>query len=340
MDMPARATKPWHHCAVLLWMLGFLVATEVALEWRAEQRGFDTLLFSHDDDPAIIGSPPFRNPPVSQIKSPGTLRLWLMGASHAQDVYQPLDVIFPNRICAHLDFPCELINASDAGADLTDNLVVFNRYADHYQPDLVLIYQGSIEIQALSKQAFSGQASDATSTSSQSVYSSTLSAVRRAFESTTVFAHLTQEIRTRLMAAKQLQNAIPESEWQAFRERMKRSIEQIHSRGAQVALITFAARYREQEVQQFSDELFRSQLRYNPHLSKQGWLNSIKRLNSELELLATALELPLIRIAEQTSGQEQFFRDFSHFSRAGHEHVAQKIAQQLHWVSPPVEALK
>lgn len=332
MEQPSPP-RPWHHAAILLWMLGFLVVIELALEWRAHQRGYDTLLFSKERASDATSTSPFRNPPIASERTSDLPLIWLMGASHAEDSYMPVDTIFPNLICHQPELRCALINASSAGADIDENLSIFQQYASEWQPDYVLLYQGSIEIQLLSKLAF-GAPEAVANADTPSFYQQALNQVRSTVEATTVFSHLTQELRTRLMAAKPLHDAIPEPVWQIFRQRLQRVIDAAREQGAEPVLLTFAARYRADQREQFSDELFRSQLRYNPHLSRQGWLQSIARLNQEISTLAEQQGLQLIELADSTSGQASFFRDFSHFTREGHQHVAEQIAERLKLKSP------
>ena len=323
--------RPLAHCGVLLAMLLMLLALELALEWRAHQRGFDTLLLG-GGSAGESSDYPFRSPPVTAAKASGVTRLWIAGASHAQDSYLPVDQIFPTLTCKALQQQgraCEVINGSQAGNGIEGNLAVLEQYGATYQPDIIVLYQGSIEIQDLSKQSFAPTPTGATVESPGNWHKGMLDPIQQTLESTTLFAHLSQGVRTRLMAAKQLKDALPDSALFTFRQRLLRFIRCARALAAQPVLTTFAARYDSGEYNAFADELFYSQLRYNPFLSRRGWLDSIDRLNQEIRAVAQAEQLPLIDLAAAVAGDANAFRDFSHFTTLGHQRIAATLARGL-----------
>ena len=323
--------RPLAHCGTLLLMALLLLLLELALEWRAHQRGFDTLLLGSGQTGQHADDYPFRSPPVAAEKSAGVTRLWIAGASHAEDSYLPVDAIFPTLTCHQMQQTgqrCDVINGSEAGTGIEGNLAVLAHYGPIYRPDIVLLYQGSIEIQDLSKLSFapvptsSGEAPDAW-------HRGTLDPIQQVLEATTLFAHLSQGVRTRLMAAKQLEDGLPAPALAIFRQRLQQFLATARALGAQPVLSTFAARYTSDQYAAFDDELFRSQLRYNPFLSRRGWLVSIDQLNQEIRAVAAAEQVPLLDVAAVLAGDAAVFRDFSHFSKLGHQRVAATLAAGL-----------
>jgi len=331
--------RPLAHFGVLLAMLLVLVLLELALEWRARQRGFDTLLLGSSQIDQRTDDYPFRSPPVAADKPAGLTRLWIAGASHAQDSYLPIEAIFPTLTCNVLQQQgraCDVINGSEAGTGIEGNLAVLQQYGAIYRPDIVVLYQGSIEIQDLSKQSFAPAPTGAAVESPGSWHRGALDPIQQTLEATTLFAHLTQGVRTRLMAAKQLKDALPDSALLTFRQRLLHFIARARALGAQPVLTTFAARYDSGEYEAFADELFYSQLRYNPFLSRRGWLDSIDRLNQEIRAVAQAEQVPLVDLAGAIAGDASAFRDFSHFTPLGHQRVADTLAQGLQPLWSPV----
>ena len=157
----------------------------------------------------------------------------------------------------------------------------------------------------------------------------TLDPIQQVLEATTLFAHLSQAVRTRLMAAKQLEDGLPAHALAIFRQRVRQFLTTTRALGAQPVLSTFAARYTSDQYAAFDDELFRSQLRYNPFLSRRGWLVSIDQLNQEIRAVAAAEQVPLLDVAAVVAGDAAVFRDFSHFSKLGHQRVAATLAAGL-----------
>ncbi|MBI2382426.1 MAG: hypothetical protein HYV16_16880 [Gammaproteobacteria bacterium] len=327
---------PLAHFRVPLYLALLLVLVEAGFEWRAHERGYTTLFFGQHET-ASRRNPdfPFRSLPVPAERRPGSLRIWLSSASHAEDNYQPVDKIFPTRLCALLEQSgqaCDMLNASRAGVGIADNTQELRREAGHWRPDIAVLYQAKIDIDELSKTSF-GPPAPKGEIAEPLPHQRALAHLRQVFEATTLYAHLTQQLKTRMMQARVLQPALPVQAEAEYAARVRRFIATSREQGIRPVLTTFAVRYGTRDAEQFSGELERSLLQYNPYLSKAGWLRSIARCNEILREIAEEEKVQLIDLAGPVSGQAALFRDFSHFSVAGHERMAELLAAGLK--SPP-----
>ena len=152
----------------ILWIGIFLALAEVALEYRAQRRGWDTLIFGavrseHGSSEPRSGLPkfgptadfPFRGPVVNGPKPADTIRIWVAGASHGEDIYLPPDVVFPNMIRSKLQqqgMSAQVLNASRAGTAIDGDLAFLRRAFDRWQPDVVVLYQLFLDVGLLSRQ--------------------------------------------------------------------------------------------------------------------------------------------------------------------------------------------
>lgn len=326
-------TRPLAHFRVVLYTVVLLLLLEVGLEWRAQHRGYDTLLFGRASATQTEAASryPFRNPPVAPARRNGALRIWLASASHAEDRYQPLARIFPTRICALLyqtGQACEMLNASHAGAGIRANNAELSAQAETWRPDLAILYQAKIDIDGLAKDSF-GPPPPASTQAEPLPHQAWLARLRRGFEGTTLYALLTQGLKTRLMAARPLHDALPAAAEREYARRLREFIRICRAHAIVPVLATFAIRYQDDDTGRFSDETERSLLQYNPYLSKQGWLTSVRRFNAIIRQTAREQGVLLVELAEPMSGRDDWFRDFSHFSAAGHERMAELIVRGL-----------
>jgi len=155
---------PSSYLATPVLIAGFVLALELGLEVRHQMKGYETLLL----DPllrttrssithASVGSASimvdgrhvFRSRPVPVERVPGTTRIWIASASHAEHNSLPLSDIFPSRICHALYLRgnrCEILNASKAGLSIDDNLRWLHELGGKYRPDYAVLYQQSSEI--------------------------------------------------------------------------------------------------------------------------------------------------------------------------------------------------
>jgi hypothetical protein len=320
----------------------YLGALEVALEIRAHLRGFDTLLIpiaassqsTQDRERTRFGPSegfPFRSPIVPAERPPNTRRYWIASSSHAEDTRQPPERIFPNLLQQDLRArgeAAEVLNASRAGTGIDGNLEQLTQLAPRWQPDVVILYQGSLEINRLSTRYLAG--SDRVEPSSgTSANGGRPNPVVRLLESTTLYSLLKTNVTTRISVARPLAPSLTPEAFHDFEGTLRRFVRGVRTRDTVPVLCTFAAMHDRGDLPDFSENAVSSIFRYNPHLSLEGWIDAIERINSIIRQVGAEEQVMVVDVDRHVGGRPDLFVDFVHFTAEGHEAVARAIATGL-----------
>ena len=70
-------------------------------------------------------------------------------------------------------------------------------------------------------------------------------------------------------------------------------------------------------------------VRYNSYLSDEGWVNTIKTFNEIIRSTAIEKNVHYIDLEKSLSGKKQYFTDFVHFTKKGHEIIGEKLASDF-----------
>ncbi|MEL7023459.1 MAG: GDSL-type esterase/lipase family protein [Pseudomonadota bacterium] len=325
---------------ILLTLL-FLFCIEAALEYRHYRLGWDTPLFGDlsvdaprsgtGDKKQKTFGPTSEFPFRSRILTSGdseALRIWVASASHAEHIRLPVKRIFPNLICEAPIWAgraCEVINGSKAGIGVEQNIEMLQTYAGTFQPDVVLLYQGS---QIIAGQQKSVLESDDKSTSAGNAIVD-FAPVKRLFQETSAYQHLTDYIGGNLKLNGPLKDKLPAEMEQDFAAQIGAFLRSVREQGAEPVLMTFAASHSSENLDDLPRSIRTSFVRYSSYLSPEGWAATIERYNEQLREIARAEGVALIDLEADLHGDSDFFVDYVHFNEAGHERVAQLIAEQL-----------
>jgi lysophospholipase L1-like esterase len=313
---------------------------ELAVEYRAHLRGHDTLLFprvARSEPPPKPGSArfgpteafPFRSAIVPEERPPRTVRYWIASSSHAQDTGQRPERIFPNVLEQRLRADgqsAQVLNAARAGMGIEGNLEQLARLAPRWRPDVVILYQGSLEINRLSQRHLAGGTASADGVPTEGPAPN---AVVRLLESTTLYALLKTNVTTRISAARPLARRLPAEAFADFEAMLREFVRGVRQQGAAPVLCTFAAMHDRDDLPDFSDDAVTSIFRYNPHLSLEGWIDAIERINALVRRVGAEQDVLVVEIGEALGGRSELFVDFVHFTAAGHAAVAEIIAAAL-----------
>ncbi len=79
----------------------------------------------------------------------------------------------------------------------------------------------------------------------------------------------------------------------------------------------------------FPKEIALGLFKYGSFLSVEGWVTLVQRLNAVVRRVAVQEGIMLIDVEGAVAGHPEFFRDFIHFTPAGHEAVAQTMKEAL-----------
>lgn len=347
---------------VFLWLVAYLAAIEIGLEYRAHRRGWESLLWGgpvgqvEDVAPregaskvpetrrAVGPRPdfPFRSVVVPRERSPGVFRAWVASASHAEDIYTDVQQIFPTRLQTRLaarGAPSQVLNASRAGNTIGQNVRDLQTVAPRWRPDAVVLYQMSIDIVGLSKRYLAAGPADGQAQQAGPATAAlpAASPVARLAEQTSVYTLAKANVTPLVAAQRVLYDDLGADAENEFVQRLEEFVRAVRELGATPVLCTFATSYRRDELATLPFEVRQFMLRYNMYLSPRGWLDTIQRLNERIEQVARSEHVPLVDLAEAITGKRDLFRDFVHFSTVGHERVAELIADQLQALPARIE---
>lgn len=336
----------------VLWIGLFLLAVEVGVEYRAYLRGWDTKLFGavrsgHGrsiaaEGPVPVFGPtaefPFRGPVIDDVKPAGTLRIWIASASHGEDIYLPPDFIFPTLVAKELQtrgIPAQALNASRAGTAIAGDLTRLRREFDRWRPDVVVLYQLSLDIGLLSRRFLAPVGGKGVPPRSNEdlrppvAPRDDLSWAARLYRGSTTYELLNANVTTRLSAAQLLNDDLGLEAREAFRRTLVDFADGVRALGAEPVLCTFSISASPSSRGAIPPDVVLFVHRWTKHLSARGWLKAVEDLNSVIRDVAREKDALLVDTAAVLTGREDLFRDVVHFTREGHGVIAGAIASVL-----------
>lgn len=334
------------HLKIFLWIAGVIVLVELGLEIRASQRGWDTMIFgfpaaaqsasSQGTDKIEFGPTstfPFRSRIIPKERSSGNHRYWVASSSHAEDIYLPSTMIFPSildRLLREGGVNAAVLNASRAGNDIPGNVDDLRRWGSEWKPDYVILYQMSLTIGSLAKHIFSKKRSQiAPSSKGSSPVEKPFSWANRLVEKTTVYANVKGQLTARIGATRVLANDLGLQGEQEFAAELRDFIGAARAIGSVPVLTTFATSHTRNQLADFPQEIALSLFKYSSVLSVEGWVASVERFNMVVKRVATDEGIMLIDIESAVANHPEYFRDFVHFTPAGHDAVARTMRDAL-----------
>lgn len=331
---------------LFFWIACFLVVGELGLEVRAKQRGWESILFGlptsaqsvpqqerRDDKFGPTTSFPFRSRIIPMKRQPGDHRYWVASSSHAEDIYLPPSMTFPNILESLLmkeRGDATMLNASRAGIDIPENVNDLKRWGEQWRPDYVILYQLSLTISSIAKRTVAGTRGRASSTTKQVKNAEgPVTWVNRLVEKTTIYANLKGQISTRIGASRVLANDLGLQGEEEFTLMLQDFIDATRMIGSVPVLTTFATSHTRKQLAVIPNDIALGLFKYSSLLSVEGWVTSVERLNAVTRRIADQEGVMLIDIEDAVAGRSEFFRDFVHFTPAGHEAVARTMKDAL-----------
>ena len=334
----------WGHLRVLGWTALFLIVLELALEWRAYGRGWDTWVFGHEaperpsaasaapaSGPSAYGPTdafPFRSRIVPAARTAGVPRLWIASASYAMGGNLAEEYVFPVRIGDLLrdaGTPTEVLNAGRVGRSVLDNTAELRASAATWKPDVAVLYQMSTDVDQLSRTL--GQKGGLEAAAGSEGLSWGAAVITR----TTVWPLLKEEISSRVTRMMPLDDGLGAEGERAFEARVRGFTAACRELGIQPVLCTFATSHGRDDPDPLPNHVFR----YNQRLSRKGWHDTVDAWNDLLRRVAKDEGLLLVDLAPLLLGRRASFVDFVHFSKAGHETVARAVVEALRGPANP-----
>lgn len=336
--------------APMAWAAFFLVFIETGLEYRAHRRGYETMLFGGPAFAASKPSPtvrqplcgptrrfPFRSRVIPLTKPHGVTRYWISSASYGEDIYTPVDSIFPSLMQKRAEdsgVATQVINASRAGYTIAQNISDLEELGPTWQPDFVLLYNMSTDIKALSREYLAqahGCMPHTVEGESPPVHSGDAGVgwLNRYTERTTIYQQLKSNVTARITTQCILADGLGQQAECDFRDAILRFVRVCRRLGATPVLCTFCFSHKATNVQAMPDQYRIALLRTDEFLSISGWIATCQRYNQIIRDTAKEEQVALVDLDRRIGGRPEFFRDAVHFSREGHIEIARVLADRV-----------
>src|SRR5487761_1253815 len=319
--------------SVYVWVVVLLACGELALQCRAHKRGWDAPLFRAAvasattevvDKPARHGPTaefPFRSDIVSRQCGDHILRLWVASASHAEDIYLDVDQTFPAQAGRMLNAMeqsgprWQVLNASRAGNLVPTNTADLARLGPEWRPNVVVLYQMSMEIVHLSRK-YLGAApvtgKDDGEEPAAGPPARTQGVIAKAAAETTTYTTLKANVTPWFAGQRVLADELGDAAEQDFEERIHNFLREAERLGAVPVLCTFATSDGLDDADRLPGDVRQFMLRYNRYLSPRGWARSIARFNAAIRRIAAEEGVTLVDCEKAMTGQASYFRDYVH----------------------------
>jgi|GEM_PF-6591243 len=354
------------HFTLLLWIALFLVLGEVALELRAKGKGYGALLFDRgalasvfSDEATNVSAEattavdgfgptadfPFRSRVVDEVAPAGTTRIMIASASYAEDRKQPVTAIFPVLLEDELrarGFEVQVLNASSNAYSLGTAARVLTEELPRWEPDLVLVYHYSNDLDEIAPRVLSvagGGAPNATAgdaeASGDDADEGTPRTERerpwpsRLMEATTAYAQAKNQIKARLVGLRLLEPTLPPEVLAALRERLDAVRAVTESSGAELVLVQFACSHPASQGGSLPAPYRNNLFRYNSYLSERAWREGVGDWNTLLAGYGATHDLAVLDLPRDLAGRHECFRDFCHLKELGHQVAARSLADAL-----------
>lgn len=337
-------------------IVAILFSIEAALEYRHYNHGYTTPLFGkkevgHQTEEKnkaeeVIPEPqaesalsknntityePIHKFPFDKRIKPDTdnndLRVWIASASHAVAGRMPVEFVFPNLLCEVLNVneTCYVINGSDGGMSISQNVDMIKEYASTFNPDYAVLYQMSMEIGGQQRRLIEGDARPEAKNTGVFDFSELI----KLYQSLSLYGHLMDYIGGSIKLSGQLKQQLPLEMAKDFKQKIESFVVVCRNNNIEPVLSTFAISHNKNNIDKMRYSARTDFVKFSAYLSPDGWINMVDRYNVIVRGIAAEQNLRLVEIDKILSGKSQYFIDFVHFNKEGHRKVAEAIASQL-----------
>lgn len=342
------------HLRVLGWIALYLLVGELLLEIRSVRRGWGGVLLGVEEGvPVAEDSPygpkegfPFRSLVIDPERRDGVERIWVASSSYGEDTQVVPEELFAQRICDGLDAggrPAEVLNASTSGFWIPSNTSQLRELGGDWDPDVVVLYQMSNDVDQISTQMLGGMASggaapggageaevsEADGEDEEESSSGGPNVLVRFVEQTIAYKHIKSQITARLSKARVLHDHLDAEAIEVFDANVRDFLDACREVGARPVLCTFATSHTRADLDQVPETFELNLLRFNIYLSLDGWKETVGQFNDRLREIAVEEGVLLVDVEAALEGRSEHFRDFWHFKPEGHRIVGEAIASAL-----------
>jgi len=132
----------------------------------------------------------------------------------------------------------------------------------------------------------------------------------------------------RKIVGQQLMDSLPEENVNLFHSDLVRLVDALRQRGVEPVLVTHAT-LSEKPVSRNDQQMLTEWRRFFPLLTEEGYLDMARRMNATVRAVATEQHVVLVDAATEIAPGSQNFGDFLHFTTAGAEVMAARVAEGL-----------
>ena len=194
----------------------------------------------------------------------------------------------------------------------------------------MILYQLSLTISSIAKRTLSGTRRQGSPAMNQTKKAGgPVTWVNRFVEKTSIYANMKGQVSSRIGASRVLADDLGIQGDQEFISMLQDFIDTTRSIGSVPVLTTFATSHTRKQLAVFSNDIALGLFKYSSFLSVEGWVTSVERLNAVVRRVASQEGIMLIDVEGAVAGRPEFFRDFVHFTPAGHEAVARTMRDAL-----------
>jgi len=269
---------------------------------------------------------------------PGTVRIACLGASETFGLYEEEGQEYPRQLERDLGRWAgkglfEIVNVAYPGQTLGTAALRVPEMVESVKPRFALIYPSPANYIGLPRTNFSTQ-------SEPEFDWRTTERVRAAAKSFPDFIQIgLREVQTRFIeysikhrvAGLPRMDRVPEEDVRHFRSDLMFLVAVLRERGVEPVLVTHATVFGK-ELSLRDRQMLIVWRDSHPMLKESGFVDMEQRMNDVVRTLAVEQHLNLIDAAAEIPHSYRYFADYAHFTTAGAELMADKIAQALELV--------
>jgi lysophospholipase L1-like esterase len=267
-----------------------------------------------------------RSPEIDVARTPGSLRIAVIGASTVMGAYAAsneesfpalmearLRVLYPNRLV-------EVVNAGMVGYSLADQRRMLTHRVTVLHPDLVIVYPGSND--------FAGYCREKEVRTEPPRQGLPTLSLPNWLLSTEILLKNTSGLREVPVPSGDVVDAA-KLDISTYVAELEQLIESSHKRGMKIVLATNARAYRRDQEPKLQQQLSRTARFYNHCFSLEGLHVLYERHNLAIRETGALLGVPVVDLHNQIPGGTRFFVDSHHFTKQGESVAADALVTFL-----------
>lgn len=292
----------------------------------------------------------FRGPEISVEKKPGVTRIVCLGASESYGLYESPGMEWPAQLRKNLDSAkYEVINVASVGLPMVQYVDYLRKYVLKFSPDAAILYIEPVSYVAARERAINNPESVIKNPKQQqaarqqgirgklNTWFRTIPKLQRAikqFLPKSIMAEYNRRTaekmvksaeRIYLKGMKPLDD-VPQEIIEEYKTELKKIITLLQAHNCQPILCTYPSLIDGGMTEENMTKLLEAR-RFVVELSLDGMANSARRLNDANRVVAEEEDVSLIELENAVPRTSTYFADNVHYTDAGAEIVAQKVAE-------------